>query len=49
MTKEEIDKYVEHVVEISRKYKNKKNVDRTLDTVISCLADTAEGERDKAE
>lgn len=45
MTKEETDKYVEHVLEISRKYK--KDVDRTLDTVISCLADTAEGERDK--
>ena len=47
MTKEEIDKYVEHVLEISRKHK--KDVDKTLDTVISCLADTAEEEGDKAE
>lgn len=47
MTKEEIDKYVEHALEISQKHK--KDVGRILDTLISCLPDTAEEKGDKAE
>lgn len=47
MTKEETDKRVEHALELSRKHK--KDVDRILDTLISCLADTAKEEGDKAE
>jgi hypothetical protein len=47
MTKEENDKRVEHALELSRKYK--KDVDRILDTLISCLADNAGEEGDKAE
>lgn len=47
MTKEENDKRVEHALELSRKYK--KDVDRILDTLISCLADTADDKGDKAE
>ena len=42
MTKEEIDKYVERAIEISRKHK--KDVGRILDTLISCFPDTAEEE-----
>ena len=42
MTKEENDKRVEHALEISRKHK--KDVDRILDTLKSCLPDTAEEE-----
>ena len=46
MTKEETDKRLEHALELSRKYK--KDADRILDTLINCLADTSEEEREKS-
>ena len=44
--KAETDKRLEHALEISRKYK--KDADRILDTLISCLANTAEEESENA-
>jgi len=46
MTKEENDKRVEYALGLSRKYK--KDADRILDTLISCLSDTSEEEREKS-